>query len=139
MKIRISYTFYTDRDYSLRNEEYFGCTGREVTLEEITNLAASVKEVCETEFEDEYCYDYVGSKEFEDEDRIMCKIEAKGFLEEMLCDGIHVSHSRYWLLKRFYNIIEELMNFINENDSGEYYETIGGNQEGTMIMVEIVE
>ena len=120
MKIRISYTFYTDGDYSLRNAEYFGCTGTEV------------------EIEDDY-YNYIGSKEFENEKQCHCKYEARSFLEELLCDGIHVLSTHYWLLKDFYDIIEALMDFICNNNSGAKYETLGGNQDGTMIMVEIFD
>ena len=35
MKIRIRYGFYTDGDYSLRNSEYFGCTAKEIEIEEL--------------------------------------------------------------------------------------------------------
>lgn len=45
MKIRVSYTFYTDGDYSLKEPERFGCTGQKV------------------EIKDDY-YDYVGKVEF---------------------------------------------------------------------------
>lgn len=120
MKIRISYTFYTDGDYSLRNTEKFGCTGTEM------------------EIEDDY-YNYVGSKEFENEEEWRCKYEARSFLEELLCDGIHVLSTHYWLLKDFYDIIEALMDFICNNNSGTKYETLGGNQDGTMIMVKIFD
>ena len=43
MQINISYTLYTDGDYSLRNAEDFGCTNRDVVVDDF-----------------EY-YDYVGS------------------------------------------------------------------------------
>ena len=120
MKIRVSYAFYTDGDYSLQEPEKFGCTGQEVEIEE--------------DF-----YDYVGVVEFETIDIVRCKMDAKDFLERLLCDGIHVSSSHYWLLKDFYDIIDGLMNFINHNNSGECYDTIGGNQDGTVIKVEIFE
>ena len=34
MKIKIEYYFYTDGDYSLRNYNNFGCTGREIEIED---------------------------------------------------------------------------------------------------------
>lgn len=120
MKIRIKYYFYTDGDYSLRNVENFGCTGREV------------------EIEDEY-FDYIGVTDFENEEVWRCKLEAKSFLEKLLCDGIHISYAHYYLIEDFYNIIESLIKFINENDSGEFYRKLSGNYDGTMIGVEIYQ
>lgn len=120
MKIRIIYTFYTDGDYSLRSPENFGCTGREV------------------EIDDEY-FDYVGAMDFENEDVLKCKLDAKSFLEKLLCDGISISHTHYWLMKLFYNIIEELIDFINNNNSGLLCKDISGNQDGTRIIVTFIE
>ena len=34
MQINISYTLYTDGDYSLRNAEDFGCTNRDVVVDD---------------------------------------------------------------------------------------------------------
>ena len=62
MQINISYTLYTDGDYSLRNAEDFGCTNRDVVVDDF-----------------EY-YDYVGSMEFKYEEEWRCKSEAKDFL-----------------------------------------------------------
>ncbi|WP_302660029.1 hypothetical protein [uncultured Clostridium sp.] len=122
MKIEILYNLYTDGDYSLNNPEYFGCTGRNV----------------KTEYDD--FYDYVGSKSFENKNESTCRMYAKEFLEEFLCEGIHVSSSHYWLLKDFYNIIEGLMDVISEDFEGDEKEYIGelsGNQTGTQIVVTI--
>lgn len=55
MQINISYTLYTDGDYSLRNAEDFGCTNRDVVVDDF-----------------EY-YDYVGSMEFKYEEEWRCK------------------------------------------------------------------
>ena len=119
MKIRVRYGFYTDGDYSLRNPENFGCTGREV------------------EIEDEY-FDYVGSMDFESDDTWECKYNAKTFLEELLCDGIHISSSHYWLMQDFYNIFETLMEFINEDDTGVRCKWLSGNYDRTYISVEFI-
>ena len=35
MQINISYTLYTDGDYSLRNAEDFGCTNRDVVVDDL--------------------------------------------------------------------------------------------------------
>lgn len=118
MKIRVKYSFYTDGDYSLRNYNDFGCTGREV------------------EIDDEY-FDYIGTVNFDNEEIWRCKHDAKNFLTQLLCDGIHISYTHYWLIESFYNIIESLIGFINENDSGEICKSLSGNYEGTMIRVEL--
>ena len=85
MKIRIRYYFCTDGDYSLKNPDDFGCTEREV------------------EIDDEY-FDYIGTIDFENEEAWRCKLDAKTFLEKLLCDGIHISYTHYWLMKDFYSL-----------------------------------
>lgn len=118
MIIKISYMLHTDGDYALRNPEKFGCTAQKV------------------EIKNDY-FDYIGSVSFHNDEIWRCKSDAKSFLEQFLCDGISVSSTHYWLIKSFYDIIEDLMDFINKNDSGMRYGTISGNQDGTKIMVEI--
>lgn len=121
MKINISYTLYTDGDYSLRNAEEFGCTNRNVVVDDF-----------------EY-YDYVGSVEFKYEEEWHCKSEAKSFLWRFLCDGISVSYTHPWLLKDFYDIIKSLENVINEYQEGISVAKrhITGNYDGTEIKIEI--
>lgn len=121
MQINISYTLYTDGDYSLRNAEDFGCTNRDVVVDDF-----------------EY-YDYVGSMEFKYEEEWRCKSEAKDFLLRFLCDGIHISYTHPWLLKDFYDIMESLENVINEYKDGISVAKrhITGNYEGTEIQIEI--
>lgn len=75
MKIKIEYCFYTDGDYSLRNYNNFGCTGREI------------------EIEDEY-FDYIGVVNLDNDETWRCKHDAKNFLTQLLCDGIHISYTR---------------------------------------------
>ena len=53
MKIIIKYQFYTDGDYTLKNPDAFGCTGRHVKIGNWT-------------------YDFVGKKEFENDDKWQC-------------------------------------------------------------------
>ena len=120
MKIRIRYGFYTDGDYSLRNSEYFGCTAKEI------------------EIEDEF-FDYAGVMDFENEEVCRCKFDAKTFLEKLLCDGIHISYTHYYLIEDFYNIIKALINFINENDIGELCKRMTGNYDGTYVRVEFLQ
>lgn len=118
MKIRIKYSFYTDGDYNLKNYDDFGCTDREV------------------EIEDEY-FDYLGNAEFDNNEIWRCKHDAKNFLTQLLCDGIHISYTHYWLMEDFYNVVESLINFIDKNNSGEICKNLSGNYERTKINVYI--
>ena len=119
-KIKITYGFYTEGDYSLRNYENFACTG------------------IDTEVNGEY-YNYYGEKIFENEDKYKCKRDAKAFLSSMLCDGIHVVDAQYWILGQFFNKIDNLINFIQNNNENEYIETIGKNYDETFIKVEFLD
>ena len=117
MKIKVLYKFCTDGDFSLRERDYFCCTGINVSVGE-----------------DEY-YDYIGEKEFDYENVWECKMEAKHFLEDLLCDGIHISSSHYFLMEDFYHMIDSLIKFIDGNDSGSLVKELSGNQDGTEIGV----
>ena len=117
MKIRIIYGFCTDGDYSLKNSDDFGCVGREIEIDE------------------EY-FDYIGVMDFENEKVLRCKLDAKTFLKQLLCDGIHISYTHYYLIENFYGIIKSLINFIDKNNIGELCKRMYGNYEGTYIRVE---
>lgn len=117
MKITIRYTLHPDKDFCLNNPEKFN--GKFV--DEIDS--------------------YVGKVSF---DGAEPGIEAKDFLERLLCDGIHVKPSCYYLLKRFCDIIDNLEDFISNRNSFiliepeiEYSQSIGGNYEGTGFKVTI--
>ena len=74
MKIKVSYQFYTDGDYTLRNTEEFGCV-RGIKIKGYDRYA-----------------DFIGGMVFEDCDSLVCKADAKSFLQKLLCDGIYVIH-----------------------------------------------
>lgn len=123
MKIKIDYKFYTDGDYTLKNPEQFGCTTTKVSIG------------------DDY-YDYVGAVEFSSQEDSKCKREAKGFLEKLLCDGIHVLYTHYWLLGEFCEAIESLIDGIDDYRSdgkNALSKELTGNQDGTSITVTIKE
>ena len=121
MKIKVSYQFCTDGDYTLRNPEEFGCVERGVKVK------------------GDRCADFVGEMVFEDYDSLVCKADAKSFLQKLLCDGIHVSYTHYYLLEDFYNMIDSFIDLIDCYDRGEYCQSMGGNQDGTEIRVEFIE
>lgn len=118
MNITIRYKLHPDKDFCLNNPEKFN--GKFV--DEIDS--------------------YVGKVSF---DGAEPSIEAKDFLERLLCDGIHVKPSCYYLLKKFCDIIDNLENFISNRNSFiliepeivEYSQFIGGNYEGTEFKVTI--
>ena len=117
MKITIEYTLYPDKDFCLNNPEKFN--GKFV--DEIDS--------------------YVGKVSFDGAEPI---IEAKDFLERLLCDGIHVKPSCYYLLQHFCDVIDNLEDFISDRNSFiltepeiEYSQSIGGNYEGTEFKVTI--
>ena len=122
MKIKVSYQFYTDGDYTLRNPEEFGCVERGVKVKGYDR-----------------CADFVGEMIFEDCDSLVCKVDAKSFLQKLLCDGIHVSYTHYYLLEDFYNMIDNFIDFIDCYYGGKYCQSIDGNQDGTEIRVEFIE
>lgn len=123
MKVIINYKLYTDGDYTLRNPEKFGCIDKCITLNDF-----------------EY-YDYVGLKEFQNDEKWRCKNNAKDFLWKFLCEGLTISYTHYWLLKDFYNIIEYLTSVIDQFENGvnEITQCISGNYLGTEIKIKMIE
>ena len=120
MKIKIEYVFYTDGDYSLKNPEYFGRKAGE-----------------EVSSADMFC-DYAGEMTFDAEPEI-CKSDARTFLTRLLCDGIEVSWTHFWLVRDFCDMIDALINFIYEHDSGMSCEKLTGDYDGTYIKVEFLQ
>lgn len=108
--IKIMYELYTDGDYSLRTPEKFGCTAKD----------------------DEY---YAGEVTSRTDTLITAKCEAKPFLEQLLCDGLHVLYTHYQLIKYFYEMIDEPCEFISSNEEGYVLKDLSGNYDGTCIGV----
>lgn len=106
------YELHTDGDYSLRTPDKFGCT----------------------EVDSEY---YAGEMDIINEDKQLEKIYARSFLEKFLCDGLHILYTHYYLMKDFYEIIDELCKFITHNDSGYTIKELSGNYDGTRIGVAV--
>ena len=81
------------------------------------------------------------TKEFIDKEDWICKDDAKDFLWEFLCDGIHISYTHYWLLEMFYKVMESLTEFIDSYKSGTSVSKkyLQGNWRNTEIKVEITE
>lgn len=89
------------------------------------------RRICIEDFE---WYNIYGK--FENDSVIGCKIEARIFLEKILCD-IHVRSNRY-LLPINYNMFDKAIQFINITSvSDSCYEIMSGDYEGTSIEVTI--
>lgn len=110
LKIHIQFQLCTDGDYSLSNPELFGATLN-------------------------HYEDYIGEKIYKMEDTIMCQISAREFLEDFLCNGLHVSPSHYYLLKDFYEIIDESIKFITKGEDGCLTKELSGNYDGTYLTI----
>ena len=78
---------------------------------------------------------------FENVDMLRCKNNAKDFLWKFLCNGLHFSYARPWLLKDFYKLIESLVDVINNFEAGIFVtrKHISGNYDGTEFEVVIRE
>lgn len=114
MKAIVTYVLNTDGDYSLKEPEKFGCISS-----------------------DEYCY--MGEIEWEAPDWFNSAGKAKHFLQDLLCDGLHVSSTHYWLLKSFCEMIERLVDSIHTFDKGMWVERLTGNYDGTYIQIAIID
>ena len=67
--------------------------------------------------------------------------EAREFLEEFLCEHLRVGASHYWILGDFCTMIDSLIEFIEDYESGNVMKVkrLSGNYEGTEIIVKIEE
>lgn len=110
LKIHIKFQLCTDGDYSLNNPELF-CASRN------------------------HYEDYIGEKIYEMENTIRCQIRAREFLEDFLCNGLHVSSSHYYLLKDFYEMIDEAIEFIIKGEDGSLTKELSGNYNGTYLTI----
>lgn len=117
MNIKIDCTFHPDGNYMLKNPEAYGCTARNVNSGGKTSII------------------YECSAVFEDEKIWKCKRDARIFLEKLICEGIRVSYTHWWLLKWFSDATGELIKFIDDSNSGTYCKEIGDETDETKISV----
>lgn len=107
IKASIEWNFFTDGDYTFQKRNNGYDYGK---------------------IEDSY--EYHGRAHFTD------YIEAQEFLEEMLCNAA-VSPAHYYLIKKFYNMFDSLIRFINYKQKGQCREEMSGNYDDTFIEVTI--
>lgn len=118
MKIKVDVTLSTDGDFSL------------------LDYNPSIREKAKLYIADFEWYNIYA--EFEGENRLSCKIDARIFLEHILCD-IRV-HSNYYLIPVIFNMFDKACKFIhNSGNSNHYYGCIDGNYSGTEIKIWFLE
>ncbi len=114
MKIAIDWTYYTDGDFSIRDNKFF-------------------------DFKFDGDEEYSGVKIFEEEDELRTKIEARSYLEQLLCET-HVLYTHYYLLEDFYHLFDEAIEFIfNKDGEKVFHKEITGNYDGTYVHIMIMD
>lgn len=129
MRIQIIYTLCTDGDFDLHDPDKYGCIETDVTT-----------------IDDDH-YDYMGTITFINDNPEVCKLHAINLLNSLLCDGLKMSDSQItnyrfkWLCHKFTKIISHMTYYISIHESGSKIlkGTIGGNYDGTEIMVIITD
>ena len=126
MKLNLEITFHTDGDFCFLAEELLN---KESLIYRETVTKFLVINEPENEFID-ICLVCEG-------DPNGCRWTARDVMEELIRGGIRTVH--YWLVKRIYDLVitpkEEVL---WSDDDVHYYDTMGGNYEGTHILLDIV-
>ena len=115
MKIIVNWSLYTDGDFYLENRERYGGVPDE-----------------------EYSDTYKGIRIFENKNKLSCMIEARDYLEEMLCD-MRVLSGHYYILKYLCDMFDPLIRFVCACEPGVLCKELHGNYEGTRISIDILE
>lgn len=114
MKITVDWAYYTDGDFSMRENPFF-----------------------------KFKYDgdetYSGVEIFENEDETRAKMEARSYLEQLLCES-HVSYTHYYILEDLYKMFEAGMDFLyNKDGETVFHKEITGNYDGTYLHIIFIE
>lgn len=110
MKISIDWKYCTDGDFSIRENNLF-------------------------EFKYDCGEDYFGLEIFENEDSDRAKMEARSYLEQILCET-HVSYTHYYLLEDLYFLFNEAIEFLyNKENQKVFHKELGGNYDGTYVHI----
>ena len=131
MKIKIRANFQTDGDYSILNYDSYENEPRNKCINSNGNEVKIYSQYIHI-FDDNYTF----VKIFECDNADSCKMYARMFLEQLLCN-ISVLSSHYYLIKDFYELFYNGLTALNKNEN--YYETISGNYEGTELVIYIEE
>ena len=129
MKIKIKANFQTDGDYSILNYDSYENEPRNKCINSNGNEVKIYSQYIHI-FDDNYTF----VKIFECDNVDSCKLYARLFLQQLLCD-IFVSSSHYCLIKDFYDLFVNGITAINEDK--DYYNAISGNYEGTELDIRI--
>lgn len=115
MKIIIDWQIYTDGDFYLENYEKYDLKRVEDDL-----------------------YAYSGIRVFDNTSDIDCMMEARDFLEEMLCD-MRVLPNHYYILHYLYKVFDSLIRFVCAREPGAVKEHMPGNYDNTRCFIYILD
>ena len=125
MKITIEANFRTDGDYHIEGYDYSKILNES---EDIILPDRSFKIHTKTWNSHLFDEDYDFYQEFECEDADYCKIYARSYLEELLCN-IRILSTHYYIMPYFYEMFDNAIKSIGREKH--FYECIGGNYDGT--------
>ena len=130
MKIIIKADFQTDGDYCIEDYNYVS----KIVREDIDiNLPDRKFKVFQNgyntyPFEDEYHFEMW----FECEDEDYCKIYARNYIEELLCN-IRFLSTHYYIMPYFYEMFDKGIKSIGKENH--YFGSISGNYDGTYLEI----
>lgn len=130
MKITIKADFQTDGDYCIEDYNYVS----KIVREDIDiNLPDRKFKVFQNgyntyPFEDEYHFEMC----FECEDEDYCKIYARNYLEELLCN-IRFLSTHYYIMPYFYDMFDKGIRSIGKENH--YFGSVSGNYDGTYLEI----
>lgn len=114
MKIAIDWVYETDGDFSMRENPFF-------------------------KFKYDGCETYSGVEIFENEDETRAKMNARSYLEQLLCET-HISYTHYYILEYLYKLYDEAIDFIyNKDGETVFHKELSGNYDGTYVHIIFME
>lgn len=134
MKIVIKANFSTDGDYCIDGYKYSYSTVCEDIDINLTDRKFKIytRENNQHPFDDDYTF----IKVFECEDETYCKMYARSYLEQLLCN-IRVLYTHYYIIKYFYEMFDEAIKSIGHEEY--FYDSIGGNYDGTDLEIRTIK
>lgn len=134
MKILIKANFSTDGDYGIDGYKYSYstvCEDIDINLPD-RKFKIYTRENNQHPFDDDYTF----IKVFECEDETYCKMYARSYLEELLCN-IRVLSTHYYIIKYFYEMFDKAIKSIGHEEH--FCDSIGGNYDGTVLEIHTIK
>lgn len=134
MKIIIKAEFSTDGDYHIEGYDFLDkkfVKDIDINLPD-RNFKINTKGYNKHPFGDEYSFGIV----FKCEDASYCKLYARNYLEELLCNIRYLS-THYYIIPHFYEMFNKGIESINHENY--YYGSISGNYDGTYLEIATIK